>query len=394
MSDNRPRSIAGSAAVAVMLSGNILTALIFTVLAPVLTDIAAHFGNDSGAFIAQVVMSMPGIGIIVGGIAGGLLVLRAGVRPVLFGGLAVFAVAGSAPLYLDHAPALLASRFVLGLSAAAVQTALVTLISQTFTDDRRAKLIGYAAAIGYSAAIGAILASGALAEAGGWRAPAVLYLLAVPILALAIFTIKRPGNAATQDRPAGSPGAFRRLLPLWPSFLMIPPLYAANYMLAIQFSFLLAENGISSPAEKARIMVSSSVMAVAGAASSGFIRDRFGQTALFAMMCLLLGTGEALIGLSSTTLMTVAGAAVAGLAGGMVLPALVNMIIGQAPVDLRSAAVGFVYSAAYVGEFLNPVLLDPLRVAFGIHGVFVIVGTLLGVVGLATFADAAFRTRR
>lgn len=377
-------------AVAVMLSGNILTALVFTLLAPVLPDIAAHFGTGNGAFVAQMVMTMPGAGIIVGGIAGGLLVVRVGIRPALFGGLALFGIAGAAPLYIDAAPGLLASRFVLGLAAATVQTALVTLITLAFDDNRRAKLIGYAGAIGYSAAIVSILASGALAEFGGWRAPAVLYLLALPILAVALLCIGRIERPkAVEGEGAGR--TLRSLLPLWPSYLLIPPLYAANYMLAIQFPFLLAANGVSSPAEKSWIMVWSSVMAVAGAASSGFIRKRFGQTRLLALLCLLLGTGEVIIGLSTAAPASIAGAAIAGLAGGMVLPALINLIVGQAAADLRSAAIGFVFSAAYVGQFLNPVFLEPLRLLLGIHGVFIAVGTLLAAVGLATFGYAAVK---
>lgn len=371
-----------------MLSGNILTALVFTLLAPVLPDIAAHFGSTGGAFIAQMVMTMPGAGIIVGGIAGGLLVVRIGIRPALFGGLAVFGIAGAAPLFVDDAWALLLSRFVLGLAAATVQTALVTLISLAFDDNRRAKLIGYAGAIGYSAAIGSILASGALAELGGWRAPAILYLLALPILAVALLCIGRIERPATAARPSAG-ATLRQLLPLWPSYLLIPPLYAANYMLAIQFPFLLAANGVASPAEKSWIMVWSSVMAVAGAASSGFIRKRFGQIRLFALLCLLLGTGEAIIGFSTTPPASIAGAAIAGLAGGMVLPALINLVVGQANADLRSAAIGFVFSAAYIGQFLNPVMLEPLRFLLGIHGVFIGVGTLLAIIGIATFGFAA-----
>lgn len=377
-------------AVAVMLSGNILTALVFTLLAPVLPDIAAHFGSDGGAFIAQMVMTMPGAGIIVGGIAGGLLVGRVGIRPALFGGLAVFAIAGAAPLLLDAGSALLLSRFILGLAAATVQTALVTLISLAFDDSRRAKLIGYAGAIGYSAAIGSILASGALAEFGGWRAPAVLYLLALPILAVALLCIGRIERQKASDRPS-TVATLRELWPLWPSYLLIPPLYAANYMLAIQFPFLLADNGVSSPAEKSWIMVWSSIMAVAGAASSGFIRARFGQARLFALLCLLLGCGEAIIGLSTSAPAGIAGAAIAGLAGGMVLPALINLIVGQASADLRSAAIGFVFSAAYIGQFLNPIILEPLRQLLGIHGVFVAVGALLAAIGVAGFGYAAVR---
>lgn len=96
---------------------------------------------------------------------------------------------------------------------------------------------------------------------------------------------------------------------------------------------------------------------------------------------LLLGLGQAVIGLSTDVPGTLIGAAIAGLAGGMVLPTFVNSIISQVPLAVRSVGIGLVYSTAYLGEFLNPVLLDPVRQLIGIHGVFIAVGSTVAAVG-------------
>lgn len=376
----------------VMLSANILSALVFTALSPVLPEIAAYFGGDNGTFLAQMVMSAPGAGVIVGGLIGGFIIMKFGLRPTLFVALACFAIVGSAPLYARSGEMLLASRFLLGATDAVIQTALMTLISLSFGDGQRARLIGYATAIGYGGAILSVLASGALGEAGGWRAPGLLYLWAVPVLVLALFSIRSVPAGAPEERAIGP--RLAALRPAWGTYLIIPAIYAANYMLAIQFAFLLQANGITSPAEKSWIMVAGLVSAIGGATASGRLLERLGHRRLFGVMALLLGSGEAIIGFSTSVPGTLAGAAIAGLAGGMVLPTLVNTVISQVPVAVRSTAIGLVYSAAYLGEFLNPVLLDPIRRAIGIHGVFISVGLVVATVGAIAFLAGRPPARR
>lgn len=384
-----PQRILFNGRLMLMLSANLLSALVFTALSPVLPEIAAYFGGDDAAFMAQMAMSAPGAGVIVGGLLGGLIIGKVGLPTTLFSGLACFALVGSAPLYVDSGQALLASRFALGATDAVIQISLMTLISLSFSDEQRARLIGYATAIGYGGAILSVLASGALGEAGGWRAPGVLYLFALPLLVLALITVRPVATAPAQKGASG--GYLRAIKAAWPTFLIIPPTYAVNYMLAIQFAFLLHASGVTSPAEKSWIMGAGMIMAIGGAAASGRLRERLGQQRLFGLIALLLGVGQATIGMSASVPGILIGAGIAGFAGGMILPTFVNTIISQVPVAVRSVAIGLVYSTAYVGEFLNPILLDPLRQAVGIHGVFITVGASVAMVGVGLLAAQSIR---
>lgn len=372
-------------ATAVMLSGSIMMALIFTVMSPVLPQIGAHYATSGGATVAQFIMSAPGIGVIVGGLTGGFLVDRFGRKRLLCIALLVFAVAGSAPLYLESACGLLASRALLGWSGATTQAAVIGMIASTFREPLRAKMIGYEAAIGSLAAVCSILASGAIAEAAGWRAPAALYFFALPVLLATLVAI--PADAARSPAPErqSDTGGFGRFVrPLAPFFLVIPFIYASNFMLSIQMPFLLAENGVEGPAAKARLMVVAVGTSVLGAASSGWIRQDAGERVSFALTLLLMGAGHLTLGFAHTTATVIAGGALAGLGGGMLLPNLMAIVTSRAVDTLRSRAAGLVYTMAYVGEFLNPVAFRPLSVAVGIHRTFEIVGlSLLTLAALA-----------
>ena len=81
--------------VAVLLSAAPCMALMFVLVAPVLSSLAAHFGHGTtGALIAQMIMTLPGIGVILGGPITGWLVERAGTRRTLFASLIAYTLAG------------------------------------------------------------------------------------------------------------------------------------------------------------------------------------------------------------------------------------------------------------------------------------------------------------
>jgi len=128
---------------------------------------------------------------------------------------------------------------------------------------------------------------------------------------------------------------------------------------------------------------------VVSAACTGPLRQRLGQARLFAAVAVLLGVGDIIIGLSHGVAVTMIGGTIAGLGGGLILPLLLSAAVMRAPETLRSPAVGLVYTFAYVGEFLCPVLTNPLRVSLGIHGLFVTVGILLALIGLGALIAAA-----
>src|ERR1700730_9938470 len=87
----------------VLISGAPLMALMFVAVAPVLSSLAAHFGRGpDGALIAQMIMTLPGIGVILGGPVTGWLVERTGSRRTVLASLLVYSLAGSVGLLLAH----------------------------------------------------------------------------------------------------------------------------------------------------------------------------------------------------------------------------------------------------------------------------------------------------
>ena len=92
--------------------------------------------------------------------------------------------------------------------------------------------------------------------------------------------------------------------------------------------------------------------------------------------CTAGGAGHIVLGLPGDVPFKVFGAALAALGSGCVGPYLGNLLLDRAAPAVRGRAAGLLFSATFVGDFLNPLAVTPLRLAFGIHGAFIGIGSM------------------
>ena len=360
----------------VLLTANGLSSLVGTALTPVLSTVAEHFGGgSSGALTAQNIVTVSAIGIMIGGPLAGLLARWISVRVTLILSLAVYAVFGSAGMYLESAPALLAARLVQGMGNAGISITTAAMIADCFEGPARARFLGYRdaflAAFGFFALIG----SGMLADAAGWRANFGLYLLALPMMAL-VFWGQFP-QPTTPRADAPPLDAKVTALSLWPIYLMVVALYLLAYTLYLNLSFLLAGDGIASSTLQGRILATSTVLHFFGSMFYGRLVERIGSRWIIVLTLLCMALSDIVIGLAPNTLWIVVGTGLAGLAGGNLQIYLTNLVLARAPAPIRSQCLGYMYTAMYVGQFLDPFVATPLRQAVGNHEAFLVIGGVL-----------------
>jgi MFS family permease len=378
----------GAAALAVLLASSPCSALMYTAIAPILPQLAAHLGGGGGVLYAQLIMSMPSIGLMVGGPVIGWGAELVGPRPVLLAALSIYAVAGSAGLYLDGVGALLASRLLLGLAVAGIGTSSLTILGQHLSGARRSRLIGYQIAFGAGVGLASTLAAGSAAEIGGWRAPFAFYLVAVVLLVMAVVVLPAGDRFATVTAgDASAPGR------LWRLYLSAVPLYAAIFVTSTQAAFVLTANGVTHPTAQAPIIGLASLFNGVGAWNYGRLRGRLGPQWTFRSSLILLAAGMLMLGASHDRLSAGLGCGLAGLGSGLVVPYLMNRVLDEAPANARGRAIGLLYTAQYLGSFLNPILFAPLIALWGIHAAVSLAGAALllsvGTLALGARAETA-----
>jgi len=383
-------------AVIVMLSGGVMLGLVVAAMSPVNAAAAAHFASRSktdGDMVAQMIVTVPSIGVIIGGPLSGWAITRTGAKNFMLAALAIFGVAGSAGLYLDDAMALLVSRFVLGLATAGIVTAMITMISEHFTPEARARILGYQSASGALAGVGTIFVAGQIGQAFGWRAPFALYLLSFVPLVLGWIYLPSTARAIRVAKQAVAVD-MRQLVALWPIYLMIIPMFIAVYMPNIQVSFLLRDDGVVGPSVQSYVILTGAFTVAVAALCFGPIRRRISGPQILLACFVFQGTGIVIMGLSHAALPIALGCGVLGIGTGISNPLISDMIVARTTPQMRSGAIGLSYTARYSGDFLNPLIVHPLGLALGLHTAFVVVGGLFlaGVSVAAVWRQAMGKT--
>lgn len=361
----------------VLLCGAISVGLVFVALISVLPLLAAEYAGPDGKggeLFAQYVMTVPAIGLIVGGFASALMIRKVGPALLLVIGLALIGACGLGAMEIERGDLLLASRLVLGLAASMVTISSTALLSARYAEPSRARMIGIKGALGAVGSVAGIMISGWLGDIGGWRLPNILYLFAWLLLVLALLSVPLGRPAPVAGARSGSAMDAIRLL--WPIYLMVIGFGIVLMMTTTQLSFLLAEIGIDRPTEASRILVLSSITSAIGGFALGTVRMRVGAGRVLPLCFAFWGAGLLLLGSAHSILFAAIGCLLCGFAGGMFVPHMVASLASSAPLPIRDRAIAILYSAIFLGDFLNPLVIKPVSEALTRHGAFTLVGAI------------------
>ncbi len=361
----------------------ILPVMAIVSLFPAIPKLFEHFGGVGNAgLLVPMIVTVPSLCIALFAPVAGWGADRFGRRPCFVGGLALYVVAGLAPLLIDDLPTLVASRGVLGIAEALIITASSALIGDYFGTQR----YRWAAWVGASTSIGGTLliaAGGVLADVS-WRGPFAVYALAIPCLILALIFIDEP---VQRERDAIVPGEagfqgypWRAALLIGGVTLVASLLY---YVEPLNVATVLVAKGAGSATQVGLIQAATSLAYIVGA----FVYRRFhalpiGQ--LLAIAGVFMGIGVIVIGQAATYQMVAVGATIQQLGGGMIIPILLAWGQGILPVEQRGRGMGIWASAFFTGTFLCPPLVGAIGGATGgLQPAMLLMGAVTLVISIA-----------
>ncbi len=367
--------------VIVLSSTGTFLGMVFTIVAPSLPLVAAHFGGGSqGAFVAQWILTMPSIGVIIGGPLMGWFVERFNARGVLFNSFLVFAVAGIGAIFGENQYILLLFRFVLGISAVGQVTGSLTIIGDLFTDKERGSAVGLQNAIATGLTVLATLAAGIIAQRYGWRASSGLYAISLIALLVGVLVIPLSNRRDTRKSEA----KIAALIPLIPIYALITMSMIIAFLTSSEMPLLLARDGFSDPVVISRVIGAGTGLFMIGSFLYGLIRARLGIRRTFMLGLFFHGVG--VLGLSMThgLLWLALSGLVLNLGSGIQTPNLNHWVLDRAPVEVRGRAVGLMFSAQFLGPFLNSALIAPEIRNYGIENILMFIGILIAVMLVVT----------
>lgn len=354
-------------------------------LAPVLPRMQDHFGH-SGAATALVPLSLTVPALMIALLApfAGSIVDRFGRKRLLLTGLAVYAVFGTAPLWLDGLAAILLSRAGVGVAEAAIMTCCTTLISDYFSGTERNRWLGMQTVFASLSATVFFALGGALG-AQDWRTPFWLYASSLLFLVLATALIWQPaGETSSTDQHAPLPPLPVRTLALPCAVTVVGGI--VFYTPIVELPYVLDAAGITAVPAIGAFAALASLATAGGAYAFGRISGS-GTATLLPIAFGLAGTGLVVLGATSLVPVIVLGAVIASAGTGLLLPTLLVWAVSGLSFEQRGRGTGLWTAALFLGEFVCPLLVVAFTGALGGLGAAVV---LVG----ATALLLALLTRR
>ena len=345
-----------------------LTIMSNATITPSLPGLQEMYGDDPNAeLITRLLITAPSLLVALVAPFAGAVVDRLGRRPPLLAGLVVYALAGTAGLWLQSLEAILASRLILGLGVAAIMVSQAALIGDYFEGPARGRLMGYQIAATNVGGLVFVMTAGVLA-AHDPRLPFAIYGLSALMLPLLSRSLPEPSPATEGHGPGAALAAQGE--PGWQMTVAIMAIapgltFVFFYAVPTQLPYHLAALGLADPRQAGEAMASMMFAAAIMAVLSGWIRPILGRIGTPVAGYAGLISGFALLAGAHSLPIAMLGTALVGAGLGLSMPTFITTALNAAPARHRGLVSGLVTSAIFLGQFLSPLVIQPLVARYG-----------------------------
>jgi MFS family permease len=360
-----------------------LTVMSGATIGPVLPLMSQVFADTpNAALLTRLVLTMPALFIVFFSPIAGYVVDRFGRKKLLLSATLLYGFSGSAGAWLDSLSAILVSRALLGVSVAGVMTVCITLIGDYYKGTERQRVMGMQNAFMAFGGVLFITTGGILADIS-WRAPFLIYaaaLLLIPAIQLLIVEPERVVQSVDgQERNHG------RSMTLMTTGLIISMAFfgmAMFYMIPVHIPFLLDRFGEMTSTRIGLALASFVLMGAVISLNFHHFLRRMTYPAVYLLCFFLLGAGYVLISFSGSYYQVFLGMIVGGIGSGLLMPNSSIWLLSEAPEHLRGRISGMLTTAVFLGQFLSPVMTQPLVDALSISSLFLIAGAVTAILSL------------
>lgn len=361
-----------------LLLSSLMTMMAGAVVAPSLPQISQHFNEiPNYEVLTRLIITLPALFIAIFSPINGWLIDKFGRKKILLGAYALYAIAGTTGFYLTDLYLILVGRAFLGIAVAGVMTCTVALIGDYYQGAERNSFMGYQGAFMSLGGVTFISVAGFLADVQ-WQAPFLLYLFSILIFILASIFLYEPEREKIETKNEFGQKIkmeYSRGLIFFIGFLAFFGI-TFFYMIPVQIPYILKGIGVKN--SLTGIAISSSTLA-SSIVSINFrkIRKLIPFQLIYATAFTFMGTGYFIISQSHEYYQFIMGLVVSGLGTGLLMPSGNLWAMEVTPPQIRGRIVGRISSAAFIGMFFSPIILQPVIKGFELSGAFMFASSVL-----------------
>ncbi len=336
-----------------------------------LPHLKEHFGGvEEMELYSRLMITLPSLSIAFLAPFLGHLLHRVRRKVSVFAGLLLFALAGSAGLYLQTIESLLFSRAILGVAIAMLMIITTSLVGDYFSEKSRHKYMGLQSAFTSTGGILFLIGGGLLSDVD-WRYPFGIYLVGVVFLPLVVLFLKEPERVREEE---GVETVQPRLLGIYMLAFVLMLLF---YILPTQMPFLMINHFGASGVLTGAIIASAFVANAAGAMSFAKLKQHFSFRTIYVIGLGIIGIGFILISLVGDVRLFFFTSPVMGFGGGVMMTNIMAWMLSKSHHSKRVKSSGYLTSALFLGQFASPIVFHPAVTFFGIQHFFAVIGFVL-----------------
>ncbi len=375
-----------------ILLGSTTTVLAATIISPSLPGMADAFSDVPNVdLLVPLALTMPALFIAVGALFAGYLLDKIGRRPVLIVSLILYGVFGTVGFFLDSLIGILISRAILGLAVAGIMSGFTTLILDYFEGDELNKFLGWQGAFIGLGGMVFLLAAGILADVG-WKFPFLVHLFALLILPGVFISIVEPEklpNASESRAVDAGKLPWRQVAPIYMIALVGMIIF---FVFPVQIPFYLAENPEITGSQVGLALSLNTLSSVIAALLYQRIKARFSFQFIVGLIFIFFALNHFIVSLSPSYSIVVTGLLVGGLGIGLFPPNNSGWLATVTQPQIRGKAVGGMTSLTFLGQFLSPIVTQPIIERVGLADTFTLLAIVTLLIGLLFFT--VFRMKR
>ncbi|WP_025688705.1 MFS transporter [Paenibacillus zanthoxyli] len=364
-----------------LMLASMITIIGTTAISPSLPKMDDFFrGVPNGHYLVLISLTLPALSAGLFGPLMGFVIDRWGRKRVFVLALVLYGLSGISGFFLSSLPLILASRFVLGISVAALTTSATALIGDYTERSKLAAAMGRQSLFMSFGNVVFVSLSGVLAGFN-WRFPFLIYAISFLILPGAVWLLsdKRAPigpKVSSEKSRAGIPAGRTALVCLIGFANMV-----AYFMVPVYLPFYMR----SFSASTMKVGVLLSLVGLSWALSSSQYR-RLRKNLAFERIAFLGLTLNAaaymLLAYASTYAVVITALILLGIGLGTMLPNLNAWLLSFIPEALKGRAIGLLFFFIFMGQFFSPVITHPLTAMAGISRSYFFASLLLVSIGL------------
>jgi len=367
-----------------------LTVMSGATIAPSLPAMREYFADVPNAdYLVRLALTLPALLIALGAPVVGVIIDRLGRKSLLLIALILYGLAGSSGLILNTLNLILIGRVLLGISVAGIMTTATTLIADYYIGNARAQFLGLQA--GFMGLGGVVFLSfgGFLADIN-WRFPFAIYLFSLILFFLALFFLPEPDRNLAVNISGDISLETPQKLPVKLIFLTYGLGIISQivfYLIPVQLPFYLKQLFAANASQSGLAIALATLMSAIVSLSYRQIKARLSFIAIYGIAFLNLGIGYLFISLGNIYGIVLLGLAIAGTGLGLIIPNMNLCLVSVSPDAMRGRILSGVTTSIFLGQFLSPLVSQPLSKMVGLGTTYGLAGGLMLILMVITFVS-------